>query len=275
MSDFFDEKETEIIRAANNAMLESYMSLKDHYSDIIRKLNEQISELQQFAAVSAVKKLTVENADLRSEITVLKRRYQNLESQSQRQPNQKVPPSAPVQTAPVQTAPSQATPPSSVEKNETEKVKPQIKPKKKDDAQDTSHAPPQPVTLSSMENKTPEVTTVNQTSKIPSPVQNEYESAHNESTHKQMEQYNLFPIQIASGNYYLDPDNGDLFEVLVDPDNIAHGIGDKIRSLKMATIRGKVYYVDTADDKIYNREIDGNIGEHVGRKTNGKAILKK
>lgn len=270
MSDFFDEKETEIIRATQNAMVDGYMNLKDYYMDIIKGLQEKIDELQQFSNVSTVKQLITANAELKEEINVLKRRYQKISSERPTASEKSQVPLPEFKQQSPQPAPQpgpQPTPQPAPQPEHEHKAKPTIKPKKKETQAQAAQVPARQLTPP----PSPAPAPVRQPSPAPAPVRQPSPLLRDPSPVMESElDTGLTPIQIESGFYYLDPTDGSLFDVLADTTP-----GEKVGALKMVSIRGNVYYLDVADDNIYARLPDGNVGDRCGKRTNGKAVLNK
>ena len=72
-----------------------------------------------------------------------------------------------------------------------------------------------------------------------------------------------------SGNYFLDINSNELYEFIDDVTP-----GEITSKLKSVSIGKKPHYLDTQDNNIYICLEDGDVGDHVGSRVNGKAVLK-
>lgn len=278
----FDEQEAQIIHEMQDAILDGMMKFKEYQDSKVQGLREQIDELQQFSDVSVVKSLTVENANLRSELNVLKRRYQMLETQSQRQRQQAAPAPVPV-PEPEETVPEPAP---------VVKAKPTIKPKKRNpnpnpepepetepEVEEQAPVPepkveepepaPEPEVAEPEEQAVPEPE-VEEPAPEPRPQEPEPEEEEPEAeAEEEEEEEGLLLVNLLSGHYFLDTTTCELYDFIDDVTP-----GEIVGKLKTATIRKKTHYIDTKDDNIYLRCDDGDVGEHVGSRVNGKAVFK-
>lgn len=174
----FTKEDLEIVHYVQDAVIEGFLRIKEDYVNQIKALNHQIEELKQYSDVSLVKKLTVENTDLRSEITVLKRRLQQ-------QPTVK----------PVQ-------PPERDEIQSTQTGRQRVQ----EPQRSLRHEPERPERPERREPERPEP-------EPPVQRQEPEPDAQSQAGNDDM----LMPVALASGNYFMDNRTAELFE-FVDQD---------------------------------------------------------
>jgi len=260
----FDEQETQIIHDLQDNILEGMMLFKQYQEHKMLALEEKVDELQQFSDVSVVKSLTVENAELRSELNVLKRRYQLLETQSQSQRRQQMTePAAPLpvslplpvpKSKPVIKPKKRQAEPEPEPEEEVEVVQPEVEVEVEVDQ-------PEPEVEVEVDQSEPEV----QSEPEPQP---EVEVEQPEPEEEPEE--GLLLVHLLSGHYFLDTVTCELYDFVDETTP-----GEILGKLKTANIRKKTHYIDTNDNNIYLRSEDGDVGEHVGSRVNGKAVFKK
>lgn len=72
---------------------------------------------------------------------------------------------------------------------------------------------------------------------------------------------------LQSGQYFWEPESGELYEKLSDED-----VGEVVGKIKTIQIRDKCYYQDTIDNSVYTYLDGGDIGERCGSIVNRKFV---
>lgn len=247
----------------------------------IQRLKNQIEELRQFADVSMVRNLTVKNAELHNELTTLKRRFDLLskDNASLRTPVPSTPAPTPA-PEPVPEPPVQPEREQITVRRKTQSPDPVLQ----DDSTSTLTPTPTPVPISERPSTPePEPSPVQspEPSSVPSPAPsvhtvhtedrrfNGASSAPPNLRHSPEPEEEVVFVELQSGNYFLDPQTGTLYQYVNE-----ETAGDIVSTLKSLKIRGESYYQDR-DNTIYERLPDGDIGKMVGYIKDKRAIFRK
>jgi multidrug efflux pump subunit AcrA (membrane-fusion protein) len=237
-------------------------------------LIQEISDLKSYADVSVVKSLTTENAELKSELAILRKklsqadettsrasfktmkvqaqhpmeRQQRLEEQQQQEMLQ--------QEQQHQEQQRQEQQRQEQQRQEQQRQEQQRQEQQRQEQQE-QRQPRQRSDVESTYSRASRATARTAVTAVPEP--SEYDGGEfPEFVHQ----------SLNSGDYYWDPSTCDLYSI------DANGVPlDQVGKLKVVKIRGAPYYIDTVDNTVYEQRGNSDVGPKCGSLVNGKAIF--
>ncbi len=283
------QRQTQVLQDLKD-LLDEYTTECSRYKQRETELLREISDLKGYADLSVVKSLTAENAELKNELTFLRRKLQNDDAQSRASvsskvqpkvvPKQQEHPSAQVlqqQEQQKQEQQKQQQQSMQLKQQEQQKQQQQSMQLKQQEERQALPQLKQEQSLHSGASETSRATKGTQrtltagappVTEVKMPEQPSTKD-HEERSEGSEEDYpELLPLSLNSGDYFWDPVNGNLYSVLSEDD-----AGELVGKLKVVKIRGAPYYIDTVDNTVYEQLKGGEIGNKCGSLVNNKAVF--
>ena len=254
---------------------------RQQWADREAELQAELQDLREQFDVSIVKSLTAQNSDLRTELSMLKRKLgmagDDVQSTRTSRTAQTTRTSRTAKAAtPVPVPVNEPVAPEPESEVQSTKVSVSVKPKAKPapvaEPEPAPVAEPEPVPSPEPEPVAePEPEPVAEPEPEPAPSPEPEPAAEPEPEVEEEPESDLIPIDLESGSYYWDTQTGNLHQVLSETE-----AGEVMGRLKVVKIGGKHYYVDTVDNTIYQYDMDtGDVGARCGQLVNRKAVFDK